>query len=435
MLGLFPRRKMTGGLYFGPAGWTPERWQSLDADTLRIPLPTAADASSLVGRRVRTGQTIAQGGPDEPDAIAPCDGTLGPVVDVQDALHLRRQAITLVAQTAPVDAAPEPAAAIVTPPEDRASLAALLARTGVGQTSPWLTPLLTQIRELTDRPRALIINMLPVQPESALSMGLMRHDTERMLAAVKVLTKALMPRRTLVAVDRQDRRQASLWRKGARKTGLAVVRFLVKYPQANPTVLAHALLGAKLPVGQSPARQGIIMADPVALWALGGMILHGRPFAERPIEVFVAGENPRLVLAPIGTAVSALAGPVAEDTQVIANGVLAGVELNAENAIISQATEMVAFRQRPQREWPTPCFACGWCVDHCPTALNPVHLYELARTVDITRSHDAQSALHCIACGLCSYVCPTRLPLTEQVIDLREAIRRRRSARPEGGAS
>ncbi len=115
--------------------------------------------------------------------------------------------------------------------------------------------------------------------------------------------------------------------------------------------------------------------------------------------------------------------------QLIVNGMMAGEEVDPTAAQIESFTESISVRQRPAAEEATPCFSCGWCLDVCPTGLNPVNLLDLAeraqRGIETAavnadmRSFEARESLHCIGCGLCSYVCPTRLPLTQQALLVR----------------
>ena len=109
-----------------------------------------------------------------------------------------------------------------------------------------------------------------------------------------------------------------------------------------------------------------------------------------------------------------------------------GEEVDPVHFRVQADTDSITVREVPVAETPSPCFACGWCVDVCPTALNPVNLLDLAEHAQhaaggtesaaiaaLLRSHEAREALHCVGCGLCSYVCPTRLPLTQQTLRLR----------------
>ena len=61
---------------------------------------------------------------------------------------------------------------------------------------------------------------------------------------------------------------------------------------------------------------------------------------------------------------------------------------------------------------PSPCIACGWCADVCPTELRPANLYARA-----ARHPDGDLFMAdlewCIDCGLCTHVCPSGLPLAQ----------------------
>jgi electron transport complex protein RnfC len=63
---------------------------------------------------------------------------------------------------------------------------------------------------------------------------------------------------------------------------------------------------------------------------------------------------------------------------------------------------------------PQPCVRCGWCLEACPTRVQPAGVLEAAQRGDYQMAERA--GLHaCIECGLCTYVCPSRLPLLESI--------------------
>jgi len=70
-----------------------------------------------------------------------------------------------------------------------------------------------------------------------------------------------------------------------------------------------------------------------------------------------------------------------------------------------------------------PCINCGWCVDVCPTGLDPVRMDQQIHTGD----HNAwlgDQLVWCIDCGLCSYVCPSCIPLAQRFRDTRRQLER-----------
>lgn len=397
MFELMTRKKMTGGLVFGPGAWSPERIES----------------------------TFAQG---------------------------------------PSEAEEEKRFAAGASPGNREGLLRLLDESGIVQTCPQLPGLAEQVRGLSrERPALLILNLLPVQPEYVLGAALSRLAMADMLRAMRILDVILSPGRTLVVMDRHDHQTRRLWKRGMTREKtplrLGIKRLLNRYPQGHPSILLRTVAGLRLGVGASPAQVGSVIVDPVGAWALGGALATGQRFTQRPVQFFeqesAAGGGaggPRMLMGRIGETFAefwrrhriAVADGAADGRamQVIVNGMLAGEEVDAREAVITGTVEAISVRPRMDKEAAFPCISCGWCVDVCPTALTPVHLLELSlrghgrgAVAEAGRgerreavipcpsflppARSAREARHCIACGLCSYVCPTRLPLMRQIVSLR----------------
>jgi electron transport complex protein RnfC len=339
-------------------------------------------------------------------------------------------------------------------PPDREGFAKLLEQIGLGRTSAVTPGLLEQVQELGKRDiRAIVLNLLPTQPEFAMGPGLTRIGMPEIVDGLLAIQKVVQPRRVIVLLDRHDWRTWRLWRKERRaeikanrkaaKAGGNRIRVfdtasvLSQYPMAHPTILMRRMFGKRLPVGRLPVRVNRMVVDPLSCWALGRWLRTGRRFTERPVQLFTRAQKDgaaKMVMATITETVEALCarhGVSTAGMQVIVNGMLAGEEVDASLARIETWTESVSVRDMPMAEFPTPCFSCGWCVDVCPTALNPVSLLKLADEAQRgggvegligateLRSGEARESLHCIGCGLCSYVCPTRLPLTQRTLRLR----------------
>ena len=324
-------------------------------------------------------------------------------------------------------------------PEDRGELLQVLEGMKLGRTSPMLPSLAEQLEELSGRRmRALVLNLLPTQPESALSAALSEVALPDMLAGLDAVQQQVRAKRVMIVIDRHDYRQRRLWRRANKSRRYSLVPLLNRYPQAHPTLLMWSLFAKRLPVGRSPVRVNRMVLDPVTCWALGRYLRSGEAFARRPVQVFAPTRErpePRVALVEIGEAATMLCERMRIPLlrrQVIVNGLLAGEEVDPVHFRIQADTDSITVREVPAPETPSPCFACGWCVDVCPTALNPVNLLDLAEHAQhaaggtessaiaaLLRSHEAREALNCVGCGLCSYVCPTRLPLTQQTLRLR----------------
>jgi Na+-translocating ferredoxin:NAD+ oxidoreductase subunit C len=352
------RKNMQGGLYFGPPGWAPQRWEILDPAPAAVP-PAARAALGNVRDLLETAEAAA-----------------------------------------------------------------------IGKTSCWLPSLRAQLMAVNSGGvRAIIADFLPFQPESGLPHAVAACAIDDAKLGLEIVRRCVPARSTAVVLDRHDRASRKRWRVATRKSGIRIMPLLNVYPQADPTVLIWTLLARKLPVGALPPAADVLMLDPVTCWALGQFVRSGETYQQRPVQIFSADTAPRLVLAPIGMPIDTLLNRLElkhQHRQCIRNGMLTGEEIDPATTVVAEDTEMISTRHRPVLEKPTPCIECGWCVDHCPTALNPARLYHTAIATP-NAGADAGEARHCIECGLCSYVCPTRLPLSQNITQLRAP-----HARPAG---
>ncbi len=366
------RKRMTGGLHFGPPGWSPH-----EIENHSIP-------------------------PASPTAERP----IPPVASANDT-------------------------------RDCKAFLELLTRAGITRTSTIIPSISEQIADLSDRRiRSLVLNLLPTQPDFALPAALSIAAFDELREGITALQNFIRARRLTLVIDRQDHITARRWKK-ARADSLVnfeIISLLNRYPQSHHTVLLRTLFGKKLLPSELPTRANRFVVDPVACWALGRFLRTSQPLSHRPVQIFICESPrrtvaPRVVMARLGEPVTDLLrrlGVTVANRQIILNGMLTGHEALPDAAIASD-TESIAVRLLPLEELASPCIACGWCVDVCPTQLNPVGLFDLARTAQGKRGSgvvttitptDGES-LGCIGCGLCSYVCPTRLPLMQELLDLR----------------
>lgn len=355
----FPRR-MTGGLYFGPADWRPTKW-----------------------------------------AIPPA--------------------------TIPVSAAAGVAAVT-----DRSSLLALLQRTGIGKTNLFVPALADQLAWLGDKPvRLLVLNLLPSQPESTLAAALTDLALPHLRAGLALLDMALPALQRVVAVDRHDQITLKVWRSATQGQDLQVKALLGKYPLSHPLALLRVLCRRSALNYVSPAAAGLLVVDPMTCWALGRAAAGEARLTHRPVQVFVEGLEPVLAMARIGEPLQDLFGRLGypiTGMDCIAGGMLTGRLVNAADAVMESHTEVLSLRPHPRPEPAADCISCGWCVQACPTALNPAAIVAAADIGQAMPWGHLYETTGCIECGLCSYLCPSRLPLAATIAAIKESMPRAQQA-------
>jgi Na+-translocating ferredoxin:NAD+ oxidoreductase RnfC subunit len=417
---------MIGGVVFGPPGWSPARIEStFDGASEPFEDPPAAQAGAQEGLSFGNQHSRIE----------------NPHILPAPFHHL---------------------------PHNRRDLALLLDSLGIGRTSAIIPALADQLRHLGSgtgdvRPRALVLNLLPTQPEFTLGGALTRLALADLRTGMHALHHILHPRSLLVVFDRHDLSTWRAWKRIARQHHFPVELrpLLNRYPQAHPTPLLRTLWGKRLQVDALPSRFNRLVIDPVTAWAFGRYLRTKQPLTDRPVQVFMQGDpagggGARLLTGRVGETLAAFATRYQLELagrQIILNGMLAGAAGTAD-FVITGGTESISLRPVVPPETPSPCISCGWCVDVCPTALTPVRLMELNGRVPsgiemahgtggpaggavgatLLRTSQARESLHCIGCGLCSYVCPTRLPLTEETLALRLRVLTATASRPAAAA-
>lgn len=278
----------------------------------------------------------------------------------------------------------------------------------------------SQLYQCLSRPiDTVLCCVLDSDPNTALNTNVARAFTAELSAGVDLLAKLTGAVRVWVAADPS---KAGGWFAGldplVRADGLRLAPLRGDYPQAHPTLLLHSLLRRRLRPGRLPVEQGVLLLDASAAVAVGRVARHDAPLLEVPLAVrdHVA-QLTHLLSVPIGTPVAhlcaALGIPI-QDARLRAGDFLRdqSVPPDAVVSAMGELTLHVTARELGQN--PDPCIRCAWCLEACPTRINPAGLLEASQRNDRAMAErfgiDA-----CIECGICSFVCPSRLPLLASI--------------------
>jgi electron transport complex protein RnfC len=305
------------------------------------------------------------------------------------------------------------------PASEEASLSELrCAGVGAGRrTSPDLA---AQLASVAEHPVEVIVcNLVDHEPPTALGAAVLWHDTPAVLAAAQWLRKHCDAQRIILAVNHAVDPLAETLRRRAEPAGIELVFLPERYPQAHPTLLLYSLLEARLRPGALPTQAGALVVDGPVLLAIGQYLLRRQRVVEVPVALHdhTAGRLHYLLAAP-GTPVRHLLRTIdapAAPLILHAGDLMARRECSMD-AVLSATSELVLHVSHTQDEAviPSACVRSGWCIEYCPTQVQPAALLEAAQRQDMTLAEDA--GLHaCIDCGICSYVCPSDLPLAAAI--------------------
>ncbi|HEY7117195.1 MAG TPA: 4Fe-4S dicluster domain-containing protein [Tepidisphaeraceae bacterium] len=418
---------------------------------LRIPLgtrpPVAMPDGIAIGTTVAKGQPLAAAPVEAgPAALAP---TSGRIVGVSDVTLTNGQVVPAVELEADFQdrwlippAAEESEAATVTAasretepldkvtPDDLGQWIDRLRAAGAWADRLHSPDLLGQLHQVLRRPiDTLVCNLVDHDPMLRLQAAVAARFGPVLIEGVALLARLTSARNVWIAVEAGA---APKWwlplRRELRKASIDVVPLLADYPQADPSLLTYTLLRRRLRPGRLPVEKGVMILDAVSAIAIGRAAARAQPMLQTPVAVRDhLRARSHLLVTPVGTSVrhvleqlrlphegvTILRGDVLRDQPVSPDAVIAGGELTLH--VLPAAAPAI----------PDPCIRCGWCVQTCPTQVQPAGLLEAAQRADADMAeHYGLDA--CIECGICAYMCPSHLPLLQGVRSLKHNRREQR---------
>jgi electron transport complex protein RnfC len=297
------------------------------------------------------------------------------------------------------------------------------------QVGPWADPdggvgLIAQLDAARGRPveSLVCVGLDPFPPYPNRSSLLMSFPDDAVLGTL-ILADLLNVKRVVMLSGRVPATLSRL-RSSCRKYRLRLVTQNNRYPAAHPTSVAYTLgsaLGTHrfLPQRHNPVEQGLMMITPWTAIRIGRWFTLRRFDLARPVFIARPDHQDDLLhgyyalqgqpLRSLDPHLAYLDDPSGGD--VIAGDPLSGRLLPRPHVIPADQSLLTVLPPR-RPTIPEPCINCGWCLDVCPTQLDPVKMLQAAQT----RQRDAwlcEQLPWCIECGLCSYVCPAAIPLAQ----------------------
>ncbi len=283
-----------------------------------------------------------------------------------------------------------------------------------------------QLHQCLSRPiDTVMCCVLDCDPNLPLNNEVAREHPRELAAGIDLLAKLTGAMRVWVAADTAS---STGWFSALdpliRADGLRLVPLRPDYPQSHPTLLLHTLLGRRLRPGRLPVEQGVLLLDSAAAVAIGGYVLGLRSMLEIPIAVRDhVRRKTHLLRVPIGTCLSDICRAIGVPSQEVLfrGGDFLRDEMLPASAVAGGGELTIHITPRETLQNPDPCVRCGWCIEACPTLIQPAGLLEASQRNDLAMGE--KFGLHaCIECGICTYVCPSRLPLLSSIRRLNGVI-------------
>ncbi|MDP9173086.1 MAG: 4Fe-4S binding protein [Planctomycetota bacterium] len=359
--------------------------------------------------------------------LAPFDGAVGELVTAQLTSGREIQAIELIVdprQTTPARdffKKSEPAA-------DRSALGAWIDRlrsAGIWADRGASPDLIAQLNQNLVRPSDMVIcSVLDVDAGLRLNAAVAAHQADEMIRGVRLIARLTGARRTAVVIEQYA---APAWampiRDAAQAAQIVVIDLPNDYPQSDPTLMLYTIARRRLRPGQWPTSQGVLLMDAAAAIAVAEA-RSNRPALSVPLAIHDhIRQQAHFLRVPIGMQLADIlegVGIHSDHVKLRGGDLLRDVQLKPQ-AIVAGAELTIHVTPLELLVNPEPCIRCGWCLDACPTRVQPAAVLEA-----IQRQNPAlaeRAGIHaCIECGLCSHVCPAHLPLLASIRGFRAAM-------------
>ncbi len=280
----------------------------------------------------------------------------------------------------------------------------------------------------------LIINGVECEPYLTADHRLMLEKADEFLVGCRIVMRALGVSKCYIGIEK-NKEDAIAHLSAKAKDGIEVVPLKVQYPQGGEKQLIAAVTGREVPSGALPIEVGAVVQNVGTIYAIYEAVQKNKPLFERVTTVTgLTVAEPKNLMVRVGTPISelmALCGVSADvEGKVINGGPMMGRAMANVAAPTTKGTSgvLVMAPEKSLRPKPSPCIACGKCVDACPMGLEPYLISKVAK-LGLTDRYVEAKAHDCIECGCCSFSCPAAIPLLDYIrLAKGEALKQLRAA-------
>jgi electron transport complex protein RnfC len=265
----------------------------------------------------------------------------------------------------------------------------------------------------------ILINGAECEPYITSDTRTMIDDAGYVAAGAKLMLKYLKPEKIIICIE--GNKPEAIKRMREQTAGEADIEVCILpslYPQGERKVLVYNVTGRIVPEGGRLTDVGCIVVNCTTVAVFTKYIQTGMPMVSRYVTVDGSGvKNPKNLIVPIGTPVSALldhCGLMDDVKKILLGGPMMGAAVpDLDMPIVKVINAVLALSgKEAEPPAPTPCIKCGRCIAKCPMNLMPSYIesaYELKR-LDLL---DAYKVNMCAECACCTYLCPAKRPLAQ----------------------
>ncbi|MDD5688442.1 MAG: electron transport complex subunit RsxC [Elusimicrobia bacterium] len=294
----------------------------------------------------------------------------------------------------------------------------------------------------------LILNGCECEPYVTADDRLMIEHPEEIVGGMKILMKILGLQKGYIAIETNKPQAIEAVKKTINNLNLTsaieIAELPTKYPQGSERMLIKKVTGKDVPLGGLPLDVGVVVNNVGTSFAVYNAVVNGLPLIKRIVTVTGEKIKNKLNLeVKIGTPVSEIldyCGADLKDGDYVLKmgGPMMGLLQKSLEVPVIKGTTSLLVTKKPDIKLSSErsCIKCGRCVDVCPMELYPLYYWyyknsksqnvkaELDNTgLDILNSKSKHGATNCIECGCCEYICSSKLPLIDNIKEMKKEAR------------
>lgn len=276
----------------------------------------------------------------------------------------------------------------------------------------------------------IILNGAECEPYSTSDLRTMIEYSDEIIKGVRVIDELFNVNKIYIGIEDNAKEAGDVLRKAIEGYDKVEIKILpAKYPQGSEKQLIENCTGRQVPAGGLPADIGCIVSNVGTFQQIYRAVRLGKPMVERVTTISGTPiADPKNLLVRLGTPIDDLidqCGGFQEiPRKVIHGGPMMGKTIKDGAIPISKGTTHITFMTADEvdAEERIDCIRCSECLNVCPVSLQPILISNAYERGDIEKAEQL-GAMDCIECGNCSFICPSKIPLLDNIIKAKTAIK------------
>ncbi|WP_208560925.1 electron transport complex subunit RsxC [Marinilactibacillus kalidii] len=278
---------------------------------------------------------------------------------------------------------------------------------------------------------SFIINGAECEPYSTSDNRVMVEYAEEIVSGINLIRK-LFPKIKKVYIGIEDNKPNAL--KSMREATASYRDVIVQplktmYPQGSEKGLIKTMTGREVPPGGLPAEVRCVVMNTSTIRACYRACEFGEPLTDRIVSVsgtpIKEAKNLRVKIGtPIDSLIEDCGGFSEVPGKVLSGGPMMGKPISDLGISIIKGTTAITVLTPAEADEgeEKDCIMCSECLNVCPVSLQPILISDAFDRGNLQKAKEL-GAMDCIECGNCSFICPSKIPLLDNILAAKAAIK------------